>query len=73
MEVDESVEAEIDALLAKGEYSSVVDALLAIPPRADMSGDAWQKLIHERMQFRVSRMMRKTLEGDHQNRPGVQA
>jgi hypothetical protein len=64
MEVEKSVEAEIDALLAHDDSSSVIDALLAIPTPAatDSSGEAWQQLLHARLQSRVSRRMRETLE-----------
>ena len=65
MEVEKSVEAEIDALLARDDSSSVIDALLAIPTPAatGSSGEAWQQLLHARLQSRVSRRMRETLEG----------
>lgn len=75
MEVEKSVEAEIDALLlTHGESSSVIDALLAIPTPAATDGNqkAWQDLLHARLQSRVSRRMRETLEPRKQKQPGAQ-
>ena len=64
MEVEKTVEAEIDALLALDESVSVVDALLAIPPRPETAGggDEWQRLLHARLQSKVSRRMQENLK-----------
>lgn len=64
MEVEKTVEAEIDALLAQDDSASVVDALLAIPPRPDATGnrDEWHKLLHVRLQTKVSRKMQENLQ-----------
>ena len=64
MEVEKTVEAEIDALLAQDDSASVVDALLAIPPRPEISGgaDEWQRLLHARLQTKVSRKMQANLQ-----------
>jgi len=73
MEVEKSVEAEIDALLAHDDSSSVIDALLAIPTPA-LAGspeEAWQQLVHARLQSKVSRRMRETLGSGKQKREGA--
>mgnify|MGYP001301315610 CR=1 FL=1 len=63
MEVEKTLEAEIDALLAQVDGASVVDALLAIPPHPETTGEAdeWQKLLHARLQTKVSRRMQENL------------
>lgn len=72
MEVEKSVEAEIDALLAQSDSSSVIDALLAIPTPAvqDSTHGAWQKLLHARLQSKVSRRMQETLESGKPKQSG---
>lgn len=73
MEVEKSVEAEIDALLARDECSSVIDALLSIPSPTRAAGGqkAWDDLLHARLQSRVSRRMRETLEQETLKAPGA--
>lgn len=65
----EAGEAEIDALLAHDENSSVIDAFLAIPALTapDSRQREWQELLHARLQTRLSRRMRETLESGKQD------
>ena len=65
MTVDSKVEAEIDALLGRDDTASVIDTLLAMPRMrvADNTDETWEKILHARLQARLARKMRETLEG----------
>jgi hypothetical protein len=54
---------EIEALLSVGGSASIVDGLLAIPrPRDAGAPNEWERAITDRLQTRVSRMMRAQIE-----------
>lgn len=65
MTVDSKVEAEIDALLERDDSASVIDTLLAMPRTrmAHNTDETWEKVLHARLQARLARKMRETLEG----------
>jgi len=65
MTVDKRVEAEIDALLARDETTSVIDSLLSMPrvTAANDEDDTWEKILNARLQERLARRMREMLEG----------
>lgn len=65
MDTDDRIETEIDALLARDDAASVVDALLSMPPRAPASeGDPrGEKTVNARLQARLAHRMRQVLEG----------
>ncbi|WP_309084728.1 hypothetical protein [Chelativorans sp.] len=68
MKLDEELEAEIDALLARDDRASVIDTLLSMP-HAKAAGDpAWEKLLHARLQERLVRKMREMLDPADQGR-----
>ena len=64
MNVEDKIEAEIDALLARDETTSVVDALLAMPQRmpANPADERWEKSLNARLQARLAQKMREVLE-----------
>jgi len=65
MTVDKRVEAEIDALLARDETTSVIDTLLSMPrmTAANDEDETWEKILNARLQERLARRMREMLEG----------
>jgi allophanate hydrolase subunit 1 len=67
MTVDRKVEAEIDALLAHDETTSVIDTLLAMPhvAVANDADETWEKALNARLQARLSRRLREILGDEH--------
>ncbi|WP_274425944.1 hypothetical protein [Chelativorans sp. YIM 93263] len=62
MDVEDRIEAEIDALLAHDDTESVIDALMSMPRSDSDPDDTWKKALHARLQERLARRMRKVLE-----------
>lgn len=56
---------EIEALLSICGSASIVDRLLAIPrPRDADAPNEWERAVTSRLQTRIAKMMRETLEGN---------
>lgn len=69
-EEDECADRQIDALLRRDDDASIIDTLLAMPRGADpvAEGDAWERVLFARLQERLARRMRETIEGPRRPR-----
>lgn len=68
MDADDRIEAEIDTLLARDDTASVIDALMSMPRTDGDPNGTWEKVLHARLQERLSRRMRDVLEGRQENK-----